>query len=173
MKLRKIISIGVGAAVLGLATYYFYPYSKIPGGVTIDKIIVVKSAHKMFVYSRGALVHTYTIAIGREPVGVKQFEGDHRTPEGIYFINAKNPSSAFHKNLGISYPNAADIATARRLGKPSGGDIKIHGLRNDQAYFGRFQRWRDWTNGCIALTNEEVDDLYAHTPVGTEVVIQP
>jgi murein L,D-transpeptidase YafK len=161
------------ALILGLLIYYFYPYSKIPGGVIIDKIVVVKSQHRLFAWSGNRLVQTYTIAIGKTPAGDKQFEGDHKTPEGRYTIFAKNPNSGWHKNLGISYPNAEDIAAAKKLGVPTGGDIKIHGLKNGRFNIGRFHRWKDWTNGCIGLTNEEIDDLYAHTPVGTPIIIQP
>ena len=95
-----------------------------------------------------------------------------KTPEGRYTINNKNPNSEFHKNLGISYPNDEDIAQARQHSKPVGGDIKIHGLKNGQGFIGRFQHWRDWTNGCIALTNEEIDELFKHTPMGIPIEIK-
>jgi len=164
---------GLMALSLCLLIYYFFPYSKIPDGVTIDKIVVVKSQHRLFAWSHNRLVQTYTIAIGRTPTGDKQFEGDHKTPEGSYTIFAKNPYSGWHKNLGISYPNAEDIAAAKKAGVPTGGDIKIHGLKNGRFNIGRFHRWKDWTNGCIGLSNEEIDDLYNHTPIGTPITIQP
>lgn len=123
------------------------------------------------VFSKNVLIKTFSIAIGKGGAGDKQFEGDQKTPEGAYFINSKNANSGFHKNLGISYPNAQDIIEARKLGKQAGAEIKIHGLKNGQGFIGKFQRWRDWTNGCIGLTNEEIDDLYAHTPVGTPIFI--
>jgi len=171
MSRRKSITAGFALVVLGSLVYYFYPYGKIPAGIIIDRIVVRKSEHRMFVYAHGALIHTYTIAIGKGSAGDKQFQGDKKTPEGSYYIFAKNPSSAYHKNLGISYPNADDRAAAKSLGMPAGGDVKIHGLKNGQGYIGRFQRWKDWTNGCIGLTNEEIDDLYEHTPVGTPIII--
>lgn len=92
-------------------------------------------------YSDGKLIKTFSTTLGKSPLGDKQFEGDNRTPEGEYFINSKNPNSAFHKNLGISYPNSKDIGEAKSLGKSPGGDIKIHGIKNGQEYIGRFQRW--------------------------------
>jgi len=97
--------------------------------------------------------------LGRNPVGHKEFEGDKKTPEGIYTINDKNPNSGYYKNLGVSYPNAQDIENAKKLGKPAGGDIKIHGIRNYCGIIGKFQRWADWTYGCIAPTNREMEEI--------------
>lgn len=160
------------AGVLALAIYYFFPYHPMAKGTVVDKIVVLKSKRQLLAYSHGALVKTYTVALGGNPVGAKQYEGDNKTPEGIYTINDKNPYSAYHKNLGVSYPNKQDIANAAKAGKSAGGEIKIHALRNDRGYIHKFQRWKDWTYGCMALTNEEIDDLYAHTPVGTVIEIR-
>jgi murein L,D-transpeptidase YafK len=154
-----------------LLIYYFYPYAQIPRNVVIDKIVVIKSRHQLLAFSQNILIKTFHISLGKGGNGDKQFEGDEKTPEGAYFINSKNANSSFHKNLGISYPNAQDIIEAHKLGKDAGGEIKIHGLQKGQAFFGKLQRWRDWTNGCIGLTNEEIDDLYAHTPIGTPILI--
>ena len=127
----------------------------------------------MLLYTNNHLVKTYTISLGFCPVGKKQVAGDGKTPEGDYTINAKNPNSACHKNLGISYPDKNDIAKAKLLGKDTGGDIKIHGLKNGHGFIGKFQRWRDWTDGCIGVTDDEIDDLYAHVAVGTPIQIKP
>ncbi len=113
------------------------------------------------------------MALGKNPIGAKQYEGDKKTPEGVYFINAKSADSKFHKNLGISYPNKEDIRIAKQIGKAPGGNIKIHGLQNGLGFIGRLQSFSDWTAGCIALTNEEIDELYEHTPIGTPVEIKP
>jgi len=171
MKLKTIIFLSLGGIFMGLIIYYFFPYKTIPEGITIDKIVILKSQRKLLAYSHGLVVKTYTVSLGKNPVGTKVYEGDYKTPEGSYIINDKNPRSGFHKSLGISYPNQQDLANARQLGKSAGGDIKVHGLRNDQGFIGRFQRWKDWTTGCIALTNEEIDDLYMHTPLGTRIEI--
>lgn len=125
----------------------------------------------MKVYSEGLLLKTYKVSLGKNPLGRKQFEGDCRTPEGIYSIDGKNPKSAFHKNLGISYPNEKDLENAKRLGKPTGGDIKIHGLRNGKGYISKFHRWKDWTAGCIAVTDTEIDELYDAVKMGAEIYI--
>lgn len=123
------------AILLAIAVYYFYPEKKLPKGKIIDKIEVYKSKRKMLVYSEGKLLKTYTISLGRNPVGHKEVEGDFKTPEGIYEINAKNPNSGYHKNLGVSYPNEEDRAHAKSLGKSPGGDIKIHGIRNGRGFY--------------------------------------
>lgn len=162
----------LSALVLVTGIYYFFPYQPMAAGVVVDKIVVLKSKRRLLAYSHGSLVKSFTISLGKNPVGAKQWEGDGKTPEGVYTINAKNPYSGYHKNLGVSYPDKQDKVRAAALGKPPGGDIKIHALRNDQGYIHKFHRWHDWTNGCMALTNEEVDDLYAHTPVGTTIDIR-
>lgn len=151
--------------------WYWYPGKPLPDGVVIDKLVVYKSKRKMEAYANEVLIKTYDIALGKDPIGHKQFEGDNKTPEGSYTINARNPNSAYHKNLGVSYPNTADKATADKLGKPVGGDIKIHGLKNGRGYIGKCHRLKDWTAGCIAVTNDEVDELYAAVKQNTEIEI--
>ncbi len=139
----------------------------------IDSIVVLKSDRRLQVYNNGYLLKTYKIALGESPNGHKHFEGDRKTPEGLYFINDKNPNSDYHKNLGISYPNAIDRAFAAKNGKSPGGSVKIHGLKNGKGYIGAAHRITDWTHGCIAVTDEEVDEIYNHTPVGTPINILP
>jgi murein L,D-transpeptidase YafK len=173
--MKKII-IFLLLCYLGLGIYYFFPQNtipKLPNNVVIDKILVLKSQRQLQVFAQGKLMATFTISLGKNPIGHKEFEGDNRTPEGIYFINSKNSNSHYHKNLGVSYPNAADIEKAKQLGKSPGGDIKIHGLRNGTGFIGKFHRWHDWTAGCIALTDREIDDLYSHINVGTPIEIKP
>jgi murein L,D-transpeptidase YafK len=154
-------------------TFYFYPEEKLPSDILIDKIVVYKSQRQMFVYSNGQLLKTYKISLGRQPIGAKEFEGDKKTPEGFYSINDKNPNSGYHKNLGISYPDKDDVENAKRLAKPAGGDIKIHGLRNKYGFIGKFHRWFDWTLGCIAVTNDEIDELYRAVKTGISIEIKP
>ncbi len=173
MKLKKIIGWSLFLLILGIIVYYFYPETKLPKGKIVDCIVVLKSKRQLLAYSNDKLLKTYSISLGRNPVGHKEFEGDKKTPEGIYTINDKNPKSGWHKNLGISYPNLKDIKNAKRLGKPTGGDIKIHGLENGKGYISKFQRWFDWTAGCIALTDEEVDELYDAVKIGATIEIKP
>ncbi len=171
--MRKKIPVLAVLLLVSFILFYWHYSAPLPEGQEIEKLVVLKSERKMQAFAGGKLVKTYKIALGRNPVGDKQFEGDRKTPEGLYTINDKNPNSGYHKNLGISYPNAQDIAEARQLGKPTGGDIKIHGMRNGASYLGFFHRLTDWTHGCIAVTDAEVDELYAHTPIGTPIEILP
>ncbi len=157
--------------IIILFACYFYPEKKLSSNTKIDKIIVIKHKHKMYVYSKGELLKTYKISIGRAK-GKKHFEGDNKTPEGKYFIDSKSPKSSFHLNLGISYPNKDDIKYARNFGKSPGGLIKIHGLKNGLGFIGKFHRLFDWTRGCIAVTNCEIEELYRATSIGTPVIIK-
>ncbi len=152
-------------------TYHFYLEEKLPLKAKIDKIIIIKHEHKMYVYSKEELLKTYKISMGRGK-GKKHFEGDKKTPEGKYFIDSKNPRSSFHLNLGISYPNKDDIKYAKKSGKSPGGLIKIHGLKNGLGFIGKFHRLFDWTRGCIAVTNYEIEELYRATPIGTPIIIK-
>ena len=153
--------------------YYFYPEPKLDKNVLIDKLVVHKSKRKMEAYSGAIHLKTYTISLGRMPVGAKEVEGDKRTPEGTYMINDKNPNSGYYKNLGISYPSQKDIEYADKLGKSSGGEIKIHGLRNGIGVIHKFHRWMDWTMGCIAVTNDEMEELYHAVAIGAVIEIFP
>ncbi len=141
-------------------------------GSRIDSIVVLKQRHEMRVYGHHSLLKIYKVALG-EPVGAKQFRGDWRTPEGMYFINVKNLHSAYHKSMGISYPSAKDRARAQQYHKDPGGNIMIHGLPNGQGYIGAAHRLKDWTAGCIAVTDEEIDELFTRVEVGTRVNILP
>src|SRR5262249_20352104 len=116
---------------------------------------------------------TYTVSLGRNPIGPKTRNGDHKTPEGLYSLDWRNPQSKFHLSLHVSYPNSHDVANARRDGVEPGGDIMIHGLPNRLWWIGRFHRWIDWTDGCVAVTNREMDQLWQSVPDGTPVEIRP
>ena len=173
MTKRKIIWLTISLIILGLTVYYFYPGNQLLTNIQIDNIIVYKSQRQLLAYSNGQLIKIYKISLSSRPIGDKEFEGDKKTPEGVYFINDKNPNSDYHKNLGISYPDKDDIEKAKRLGKSTGGDVKIHGLRNGFGFISKFQRWYDWTAGCIALTNEEIDELYSAVKIGARIEIKP
>jgi murein L,D-transpeptidase YafK len=170
---NKIISWFFILSIIVLVVYYFYPEQKIPTNIKIDSLVVYKSKRELMAYSNGQLIKTYKISLGKNPIGDKEFEGDKKTPEGVYFINNKNPNSGYYKNLGISYPNKQDIEDSKKLGKPTGGDVKIHGLRNGFGFISKLQRWYDWTAGCIALTNQEVEELYNAVGIGTKIEIKP
>jgi len=140
----------------------------------INLIVVNKSKREMLVYDdKKHLLKTYAISLGFTPKGKKELEGDGKTPEGIYYINDKNPKSIAHKNLGISYPNKEDMNNAKRVKKSPGGSIKIHGLMNNWWFIGKLHRYSDWTNGCIAVNNSEIDELYKNVTIGTKIIINP
>jgi len=127
----------------------------------------------MTLMSGSKVLKTYKVALGGEPVGAKQQQGDHKTPEGLYSVQAKIPNSIFHLALLISYPNAADRERARKLGVKPGGAVEIHGLGAKYGYIGAAHRLYDWTDGCVAVTNEEIDEIYSLVDVGTPIEIRP
>lgn len=172
MKRDLVIFLGLGIFVLGFSAYWM-PDKPLDKSVRIDKIVVEKSNRRLIVYSGSKLIKSYKISLGENPVGDKEYEGDKRTPEGLYFIIDKNPNSGYHKNLGISFPSSEDINQARLLGKRPGGEIKIHGLKNGYGWIGRMHLLKDWTAGCIALTNQEIDELYDAIQIGTPIEIMP
>ena len=173
MTKRKKISLTLSLIISVLTVYYFYPEDKLSANIIIDKLVVYKSKRQLLAYSNGKLEKTYKISLGKQPIGDKEFEGDNKTPEGVYFINDKNPNSGYHKNLGVSYPNKDDIKNAKQLGKPVGGDVKIHGLSNKTGFISKFHRWYDWTQGCIAVTDVEIDELYNAVKIGAKIEINP
>jgi hypothetical protein len=138
-----------------------------------DRIIVHKQARTMELTRSGQVLKTYKIALGGEPVGPKTRQGDHRTPEGLYVIDSRNAHSQFHRSLHISYPNTADKERARKLGVASGGDIYIHGLPNGYGFIGAAHRAHDWTDGCIAVTDQEIEEIWRLVDNGTPVEIHP
>jgi murein L,D-transpeptidase YafK len=156
------------ALIAALVLWVNVPAPALPQGAVADHIVVEKSARRLTLYAHGKPLKSYAVALGAEPAGAKQREGDNRTPEGLYTIDAKNAASRFHKALHISYPNPLDRARAA-----TGGDIMIHGLPNGLGFLGRAQRLRDWTAGCIALTNRDVDEVWRAVPAGTPIEIRP
>jgi murein L,D-transpeptidase YafK len=140
---------------------------------TPDLIVVQKARRVMTLYARKKAIKTYRIALGSNPVGHKEQEGDSRTPEGRYIIDAKNPWSSFHLSLHISYPDRRDRAAARKKGVSPGGAIMIHGTPDGLAAAQALGIFNDWTAGCIAVTNAEIEEIYRAVRVGTPIVIRP
>ena len=136
-------------------------------GPEVTSISVNKAARRMYLLHGTEILRAYDFDLGFAPVGDKQIEGDGKTPEGTYYIDRRNPNSRFHLSLGISYPNAADVAAARAMGKSPGGDIFIHGQPNVFKPKGP-----DWTWGCIAVTNDEMEEIYAMVKTGTVITIR-
>jgi murein L,D-transpeptidase YafK len=138
-----------------------------------DFVRVHKADRKMILYSKSKVLREYRIALGRNPVGHKQQEGDKRTPEGAYVLDYRNPRSAFRKSIHISYPNKQDRDAARRRGVAPGGMIMIHGAPNAYAGPEGGVLRSDWTDGCIALMNREMDEVWRLVPDGTPIEIEP
>ena len=138
-------------------------------GPPVTQILVKKSERKMYLLSGTQVLTGYTVDLGNQPVGPKTFEGDGRTPEGVYFISHQNPNSQYHLSLGISYPDPEDRARAMMLGQQPGGDIMIHG----RGPYGAKQSNRDWTAGCIAVNDEEIEEIFAMVRPGVPIVIYP
>ncbi len=160
---RRSLLLGASAAGLSACA---------PPGPTrfaTDHVFILKEQRRLFLINQRLPVVEYRIDLGFEPLGHKVTEGDGRTPEGLYWVDRKNPRSSFHLSLGINYPNAQDIAKARALGVDPGGDIFIHGQPNGA----RDESDPDWTAGCIAVKNPEMEQIFVSVPVGTPVTIRP
>jgi len=138
-----------------------------------DRVVVHKKERTLELFKNGSSIRKYKVALGAEPVGPKTQEGDHKTPEGIYVIDRRNERSKFYRALHISYPNADDKSRAEKLGVSPGGDIMIHGLPNGFGWLAASHRVRDWTDGCIAVTDKEMDEIWKLVPDGTSIEIDP
>lgn len=163
MKRRSLILGGTAlVALAGCADTKFKRYR----GPEVTYVVVNKEDRRMYLLHHDKVIEEYKIKLGFAPIGHKTFEGDGRTPEGLYRIDRRNPNSRFHLSLGISYPNDTDRKTAKAMGKEPGGDIFIHGqahpLRKDKG---------DWTWGCISVSNKQIEDVYAMVGDGTPIAI--
>ncbi|MBW4706745.1 L,D-transpeptidase family protein [Roseobacter sp. YSTF-M11] len=162
---RRNLILGTAAAV-ALGGCASNPKLRRYDGPEVTFVVVNKAARRMHLLHHDRVLTSYDINLGFAPVGHKQFEGDGRTPEGLYRIDRRNPNSSFHLSLGISYPNVNDVAAAKSMGKSAGGDIFIHGQKNP------FRKDdKDWTWGCISVTNDEIEDIYAMVRDGTLITL--
>ena len=141
--------------------------------VTAERLVIDKSERTLTVIWQGAAIKSYRVALGGEPSGAKLARGDERTPEGVYTVAKRLPDSGFHRALVLSYPNAEDRARAKAAGVNPGSDIAIHGLKPDFDWLGSAHVVFDWTDGCIAVTNAEMEELWRAVPQGTPVEIRP
>ncbi len=149
----------------GLFCFSAFPEMGSASTTGSDRVFIIKSKRIMLLMRDGEILKTYRIALGRQPVGHKIRAGDKRTPEGSYVLDSRNPNSRFHLAIHVSYPNESDTVNARKLGVPPGGDIMIHG--------GKLYRHEDWTDGCIAVSNAEMEEIWKLVPDGTPIEIKP
>jgi murein L,D-transpeptidase YafK len=164
LSLATVLVAGRAAAMQG--PVHAAPKFRSYDGPPITQLQVHKGKRKLYLISGEKVVKTYRVALGSNPEGAKQWEGDGRTPEGIYVIDALNPNSIYHLSLRISYPNADDAASARSLRRSPGGEIFIHGRAGLDA-----GRGRDWTAGCIAVSDDEIEEIYAMVRPGTVIFL--
>lgn len=139
----------------------------------VDALLVDKSENRLYLKSKGQIVKDYHVVFGENPEGHKQQEGDERTPEGLYFLDYKNAGSGYYKSIHISYPNRQDRWQAKLRGVNPGGAVMIHGQKNDWGWLWFLTQLFNWTNGCIALKNSDMEEVWQAVRVGTPIQIQP
>ncbi|MGA9042046.1 MAG: L,D-transpeptidase family protein [Terriglobales bacterium] len=145
----------------------------LPANAKADRVVVMKKERTLTLMSQGKVLKIYKVALGGDPIGAKTRQGDHKTPEGVYRLDRRNAHSKFYKSIHISYPDAKDIAYARKLGVSPGGDVYVHGLPNGYKWVGAGHRLKDWTDGCVAVTDDEIDEIWRGVPDGTPIEIKP
>ena len=138
-----------------------------------DRVLVLKKERTLQLLSRGKVIKSYKIALGGDPIGPKTRQGDHKTPEGVYVLDFRNAHSQFYKSIHISYPNERDRAAAHKKAVPTGGDVFVHGLPKGYGFVGASHRLKDWTDGCVAVTDEEIDEIWLAVADGTPIEIRP
>lgn len=164
---RAFMAVMLVVAVAACGDSKFKTYD----GPPITQVQIDKGKRRMYMISGNKVVKKYKVGLGYAPKGHKQFEGDGRTPEGVYFIDRVNPNSRYHLSVGISYPNPMDTARAAAVGRSAGSDIFIHGRGPEGNAL--IKKRSDWTAGCIAVSDNEIEEIYAMLRPGTPVVINP
>jgi murein L,D-transpeptidase YafK len=150
-----------------------FTQSAVPRNLHVDRVVVLKKARLLQLLSQDKVIKTYKVALGGDSVGPKTRQGDHKTPEGVYVLDFRNAHSQYYKSIHISYPNAHDRAEARKIGFSPGGDVFVHGLPNGYRAVGAAHRLKDWTDGCVAVTDEEIDEIWAIVSDGTPIELKP
>jgi len=173
LKLFLLFLLVLGVAALAVAAAAYLNFDPLPRDAVADRVLVEKSARRLTLLKNGSTLKTYSVALGRAPIGAKEYEGDQRTPEGIYSIDFHKPDSDYHLALHVSYPEERDIDRAAAQGLSAGSDIMIHGLPNGRGWIGRFHRRNDWTAGCVAVTDFEIEEIYQAVPDGTPIELRP
>jgi murein L,D-transpeptidase YafK len=147
--------------------------NKLPVDARADRVIVMKKERTLTLMSGDKVLKVYKIALGVDPVGPKPMEGDHKTPEGNYILDRRNPKSKYYRSIHISYPSEEDRDRARESGVSAGGDVMVHGLPNGFGWLGATHRVHDWTDGCVAVSDQEMDEIWSAVADGTPIEIKP
>lgn len=175
MQRNQITATAIIAVSIGSLCFMgdVYPHTITNVFPQADHVVVEKSARTLALMKQGKVIKTYKVSLGREPVGPKEKAGDSRTPEGNYILDWRNPHSKFHLALHISYPKAGEKTRAERGGYAPGGDIMIHGRPRWTGWIRALYKDRDWTDGCIAVSNAEIEEIWKAVPDGTPITILP
>ncbi len=171
--MKKVGLVVLMLIVTGLGAWRLWPRSALPQDAEADLVVVHKAAHRLELYRKGALLKSYAVSLGRHPNGPKQRQGDGKTPEGEYRLDYRKANSSFHRAMHISYPAPTDIALARSHGIEPGGSVMIHGMKNGFGWLGPLHLVVDWTDGCVAVTDEEMDEIWRAVPDGTKILLKP
>jgi len=166
------MSVCVVVGIVAALTWAHWPEVPLDTRNPVTEVVILKAERELILYSGTKLLKIYKVSLGRNPTGQKEKEGDKKTPEGEYVISGRNPKSPFHLSLHISYPTLEEIDLAQKKGMDPGGDIMIHGIKRGFGWIGKFHLLMDWTTGCIAVTNPEIEEIYHSVPDGTKVVIR-
>jgi len=169
---KRLAVVSLSLIAIAAIAFHFHQ-SRTPLHERASKVLVLKTEHKLILLdSANNVIRSYSVAIGRGGLEPKQVQGDHKTPEGLYRVDRRKRDSRFHRALHVSYPNDADRERAQVLGAAPGGDIMIHGIQNGLGWLGPLHRVVDWTDGCIAVTDAEIEEIWSAVPDGTPVEIR-
>jgi murein L,D-transpeptidase YafK len=174
LKKRRVVALAVcGALGLGIAVVRSTTRAAAAPTAQADRMVVDKQAHTLTLFRDGLVLKTYRVALGRGSPGQKTKAGDNKVPEGVYRIVGRYPRSSFYRALRVGYPTPDQIREARRRGIDPGGDIMVHGIRNGLGWLGPLQRTLDWTEGCVGVTDSEIDEIWRLVPDVTPIEIRP
>jgi murein L,D-transpeptidase YafK len=162
----------LGIVILCIGAWSAWPEEALSADSMADLVVVRKAERRLELYRGDQLIKAYVVSLGRHPSDKKERQGDGRTPEGDYRLDFRNANSSFHKALHISYPAPADLAAARARGVDAGGLVMIYGMKNGWSWLGRLHRLLDWTDGCVAVTDREMDEIWRVVPDGTRIVLK-
>jgi murein L,D-transpeptidase YafK len=170
----KTVPLIVGVALIAVLAWANLPERpQLAPNVVADRLVVEKASRRLSVISHGQVMKAYRVSLGKHPVGKKEREGDGRTPEGVYFIDLRKDKTCCYRSLEISYPSAEDRKHAAAIGASPGGLIMVHGLGRGFGWIGKLHRYRDWTDGCVAVTNNEMAELWRAVSLGTPIELRP